>query len=817
MAMTQAFQSEFEDRSFAETPFVEPRYESYEEPHQETDHAPAPAGTWRFETPFEAAPSLEQALEGVAAAEISTLAEITAELKDHLFREALETLASEALGAHSAELAGEYGDGNHRDSSSQRVLGEHFAPLVAQMESSLDRLFERFEGYEAEALTEAEIERIVGEIAPVPQPFAPASEQFVWGILKKAGKLVSGAVRAVRSGVQGAVNLAGKGLSALGKLALGPLLKGLKSLGVFLLKHVVKFALGQLPPALQPMARQLSDRLFRAIGETYEQEIADHEATEAEAVSAGVDVARLEAEFDVAAAQLLLTADETEAENLANGYGEAEAVDHSLHELDDSRAALVRELQKLEPGESPQPLMEQFLPAMLWPVAKTAMAVLGRPKVVSTIGNLLSGLIRPMIGAQPASMLAPAIADAGLRLLGLETEAGSTEPRALTAEALAAAVEETVNRIGEFPRSTFESETALESAVREAFEEAAATYFPNTHIKPELRETTDHRGVWMRMPLGTHRKRYARYSHPIAVTIAPRVADGIRTFGNGSLRDHLRDRMDVPSSQALQTNVRLYQVLPGATTSSIAREEGIHPRDLHPLTPQAAGALLGPTSAGLGPRETPPGAQISTPHQLHLRQRLYYIEPPSGRRHPLRPHARLARSEVSLNLRKGEIKVWIYLSEQLAQNIAGALGSGGASTAHRLVKPLVGRAAELLKSALFARRLPPALRIIGEAPNLEHRSPPWLATMGARLAVKVEEWASLQIAQYVRNNAEAFRKAAASDRDGVTLRITMTRVPGMEVLRQVAKGQIPRGVQGDEWLRGEPAFEVVAAPGYAIR
>src|SRR5205823_4400280 len=183
------------------------------------------------------------------------------------------------------------------------------------------------------------------------------------------------------------------------------------------------------------------------------------------------------------------------------------------------------------------------------------------------------------------------------------------------------------------PPSTFESETLLESAVSEAFEDAAATYFPNAYIKPELRETHDQRGVWMRMPTGSHRKRYAKYSDGVPVTITPRVADSVRTFGNASLRDHLRDRMDVPSAQPLQTNVRLYQVLPGATTSSIARAEGIHARDLHPLTSQAAGALLGPNAAGLGPRATLPGSQISTPHQLHLRQRLYYIEPPSGRSH----------------------------------------------------------------------------------------------------------------------------------------------------------------------------------------
>ena len=814
----QELDREYEDRSFAETPFVDPHYESYEEPQRETsatNEAPV-GGPWHFETPFEISESFESGGAQMASPEVAAFTEVMAELKDHLFRESLEALATEALETHAEQLAGEYGDREQRDVSSERLLNDHFAPLAAQMESSLDRLFERFEGYEAAALTEAEVERIVSEIAPAATPFAPASEQFLGGLLRKAGRLVSGAVRTVRKGVEGAVSLAGKGLAAIGKLALGPLLKGLKSLGLFLLKHVIKFALGNLPPALQPIARQLSDRMFRALGETYEHELTDHEQTEGEAIPAGVDVARLEAEFDVAAAQLLFMPDETEAAYLAETYGESagEGPDRSLSELDDARATLVRELQGLEAGESPQPIMEQLLPAMLWPVAKTAITVMGRPKLVGVIGNLLSGLIKPMIGAPAAGLIAPAIADAGLRIFGLETESG-TDPRALTAEALAATVEEVVNRLAEFPPSTFKNETLLESAVSEAFEDAAATYFPPSHIKPELRETNDQRGMWMRLPNGTHRKRYAKYSGSIPVTITPRVADSIRTFGNASLRDHMRDRMDVPDLQPLQTNMRLYQVLPGATTSSIARAEGIHPRDLHPLTQQAAGALVGPNAAGLGPRVMLPGSQISTPHQLHLRQRLYYLEPPGGRAPKLRSHGR--RVEMSINLRKGEIKFWLYLSESLAQKVSAELAKTGRVTnAYRMVQPLIMRGPELVKSAILGRRLAPALQILSDAPNIERRPEPWLSTIGAQFSGKVAGWASQQVAQYLRNNVEQFRKLCASEKDGVTLRITMSRIPGIEILRQVAKGQMPRSIAGT-WLQGEPDFEVIATPGYAIR
>ena len=130
-----------------------------------------------------------------------------------------------------------------------------------------------------------------------------------------------------------------------------------------------------------------------------------------------------------------------------------------------------------------------------------------------------------------AGLLAPAIADAGLRIFGLE--ANFPEPRALAAEALAATVEETVNAVAELPPHVLENETLLSDAVHEAFESAAASYFPNSMIKPELRESAERHGMWTRMPARSERKRYAKYSDAIPVEISPRVADTVDTFGGG--------------------------------------------------------------------------------------------------------------------------------------------------------------------------------------------------------------------------------------------------------------------------------------------
>ena len=508
-------------------------------------------------------------------------------MKDSEFREALEQLADEALETHGDQLAGEYGDRETRDIAAERLLNDHFQPLAVQTEAMLDRFFERLESYETQALTEMEIDRIAGEVMPT-QPLSPASEQFLGGFLGKAARLVSKAVTAP-------LKLAGKGLAAVSKFALGPLLAPLKKLARFLLGWVAKHAINRIPIQLRPLARKLSERLFHELEEPHESEMEDHEQTEAEVNPAAPDVARLEAEFDLHAAQLLLTPDEAEADHLVSSYGETveRGYKSPLLTLDRARAELSDGLAQLRPGENPQPVMEQFLPAIaaIYPAIKGGIALIGRPKVVRFIGGLLAKLIQPIIGPEFAKVLAPAMADVGMHMFGFET--GRVDTRAVATEALAATIEETATRLAELPPHVFENETLLNSAVREAFDEAASTYFPTTLLRPELRETADRHGMWRRMPEDSERKRYAKYTENQRVEITPRVATTVHTFHGNTLHDHIHDRLNIPHAQTVRTNVRLYQALPGTRISDIARAEGIPKHHIHPLSAHAANALLG--------------------------------------------------------------------------------------------------------------------------------------------------------------------------------------------------------------------------------
>lgn len=799
------------EEAFAETPFADPAAHDQGEPLHGAAFGETLSASWEFTTPFLPGESSETEESEATAAEVAALGEMTAELKDALFRESLEQLANEALEAHSTQLSGEYGDRETRDQTAQRILSDHFAPLAAESEAMLDRFFERLESYEAESLTDTEIERISDEVLPT-TPMSPASEQFLGGLLRKAGKLVSGAVNLAKKGVSGAVKLAGKGLAAIGKFALGPLLAPLKLLGKFLLQHVTKFAMGQLPPTVRPLAQKLADKLFHAIGETHEGEIEGHEQTESEPFAAASDAAHLEAEFDVHLAQLMLTGDEAEIDHLVSSYGEGENYSSPLYELDDARTQFVKQLSELQPGENPQPVMEQFLPAFVWPAAKTAITILGRPKLVKFIAGLLSKLIKPLIGAGGAGLLSPAIADAGLRIFGLE--AAAADPRTLAAEALAATVEETMNSVSELPPHVLENETLLSDAVREAFESAASSYFPNSVIKPELRESGEQHGMWTRMPAGSERKRYAKYSDSVPVEVPARLAGTINTFGSGTLHDHLRDHYGHHDGRPYKGKVTLYQALPGARASTIAHAEGFPAAQLHPLTPQAAGALLGP-NAGLGARPTP-SQYLDSREKLHVNQRLYRIEPPD-RRHLHPHHHRHLHSELLINLQRGEIRLWLYLSEPLCQRIAADLAKAhNASAAFAHIKPLLLRTIEGLKMAVIHHHLSQRIHIVEDRPNLDHRTPPWLRQVGHHLAAKIGEWANIQLAQYLRNSAEEFKRTCASHHDGLTLRITMTRIPGIEALRHVSQGKPAPALAHGAWPKGIPAFQVTQHAGYKI-
>jgi hypothetical protein len=522
---------------------------------------------------------------------------------------------------------------------------------------------------------------------------------------------------------------------------------------------------------------------------------------------------QLATEFDLQAAQLLLVPNEAETEQLVAEYGETEAETESPQvALDQARAQLIEALGRLRPGDNPRPAMEQFIPVALLalrPVARAAISLIGRDKVVGFLANLIGGLIRPIIGADFTKILAPAVVDAGLTLLGFET--AETDPRQVATEALAATIEQTLTSVAALPDHILENETLLEAATREAFEGAAAGYFPTGVIRPELRETPDGAGMWVRLPKGHAGKRYAKYTRSFSVTITPKLAASIRTFGQATLADFFRDRLALPRDKVVKGKIALYQAVYGTRGSTIARAERFRSStELHPLTPEAAGALLGPNAAlGFAPASD---IYLASPQVLQIGQRLYRIELPSPR-----VPGQASQALLLINLRTAEIRAWLYLSEPHCQQVSAELAKGrNLSAAIALIKPLVGRLADSVWTAIRTRKLPPNIRIVQEAPQFEAEIPPWLIQAAKEIAVRLAQWLLEQISAYLQSKADEFRRICSSRRDGVTIRVTMRRVPGMDNLRLLSQGKYVQALLRPGWMRGVPDFELTTLPGYQL-
>jgi len=486
--------------------------------------------------------------------------------------------------------------------------------------------------------------------------------------------------------------------------------------------------------------------------------------------------------------------------------------------MDAAREQLVGGLERLQPGQNPSPVMEQFLPVALLalrPIARGAITLIGRPKIVKFIGDLIAKLIRPILGAEFAPLLGSAIADAGMTLLGLETS--ETEPRRVTTEALAAAIEETLVSVAEMPTHELENEALLEIGVREAFESAAAAYFPTGVIRTELRETTgDPQGMWVRMPAKTKRKRYAKYTRSFPVTITPALARQIRTFGNTTLQDFFRDRLALPKNQTVKGKITLYKAVFGTRGSTIARAERFSSVELHPLTPQAAGLLLGPNGTlGFQPASD---VYLASPQVLQIRQRLYRIELPGTAR--LKGGGIVGgRPEIFLliNLRTAEIKFWMYLPEALCQQISTEMSKGrNHLAAFMLIKPLLQQGVATIIAGIKARKMPGNVRLISETPELENEVPAWLVIVAEEIGKKLLQWVTQLVIEYLQNRSDQFRQVCASRRDGVTIRVSLSRVPGMENVRLLLAGRTALGLLAPGWIRGVPGMDITTLPGRSM-
>lgn len=396
------------------------------------------------------------------------------------------------------------------------------------------------------------------------------------------------------------------------------------------------------------------------------------------------EISQIQYEFDQHVANVLFAHTEVEQDlEVSQVLTEQQVPDiYPMAELDSARNRFVENLQHLKEGEDPTPHVDNFIPAIL-PALRVGIRLAGRKRVVDFLARFLGKLIQKFVGPQYAPALSQAIVDAGLRLIQLE--ATSQDESHAASSAVAATVEETVRRVASLPDYVLDNQELLEGFSLEAFEQAASANLPQVlpeetyRKRPDLGEARNLRGAWIMMPLGQW-KRYKKFSRKIPTKLTPHKVSAIETFEGIPLEEFLEEKLGVAPGEEVEGIVHLYESIPGTHLTDISRLEennlGLNTQDgyeqLHPLTTNAAGLLLGEPELG---RDVDPRYLVD-PYTTTVGQRFYYLEIPGKRplMAPAMPGRAKTRSEtkirVILDFPKNEIKVRLFLSEIRAQEIA---------------------------------------------------------------------------------------------------------------------------------------------------
>lgn len=697
-----------------------------ESPFLETPGMPAETEATQFEGPLLGmeSPFLRDVYETEAAAAplAAEFAGLVSEMYEASFNETVQQLASEALAAQADRLNGGVVE-REGPESAERLLTEHFDPLARAAETLVDQFAQTLGRYDIASLTEAEIDRVAEQFEPGSAEASPVFEQFLRGLRRKLGKFA-----------KGALNLAKRGLAAVGKLGLGPILAKLRGLVWPLIKRVIRFALNRVPASVRPLARKLASMLGREAAE---------EAFAAEpefALQAAPSSDYIQLEFDAQAAQLLFAADEVEMEAfLAEGAGAAEQYFDPAGDMHRAREQLIGELERLAPGQDAAPAIQNFLPAALLalrPIAGTAINLIGRKSVVDAIARMLAPLIGRFLGPEGARTLARPLAGVGLRVLVGET--AESEDTRFGNQVIAATLERTLENLVETPPQMFEHPQLLEAAVQQAFESAAVANFPTELLRPDLTEGHIVEGSWLPAPAHQRRKYYKKFipkAPPLTVTITEAMASRIDVFQGGKLSDFFNDQLGISLKKPLTTRMHIYEAICGTSLAHIGLMEksvpglGSSVRDayfqIHPLTPEIAQVLIGPEHADMG--KGVDAVYLVSPEVIRIGQRFYYLEVP-------RPTVRVPGSyvRVEIDFRRSEIRIYVYLNERAAQEIAQQLREKGAiAGALKTYTSMLRAFYETVK----AGKVGDSVKVIREAPEPE-MLPPSLGTIyqGARSA-----------------------------------------------------------------------------------
>ena len=480
------------------------------------------------------------------ALESTLMRYLVAELDDEEFTEALEALETEAAARYLSGTTGWSHEAGVPALDATEVE-QWMASIAAQTDRLLAELEERFSDRSVESITERELDEAMSAIVPSVDGFDDPldARELFWGSLKKKLKKVAGAVK----------NVAKKGIKLASKvMPLGIIYGRLRPIVKPLLRRVLATALGKLPRRYRTAAK----RVARKFGVQLEAEFEN-------------PFEMFAAEFDVSVAEAITSDDPYTLEALEQDAFRDETTDggepNIATQLDIARERLTQQMLDAEPGHTPIDEMEQFIPLAILPVVKTGISLIGRKKVVNFLAGLLAKLIKPVVGRQIAKPLSVQIADKGLALLKLEAEAGSDR---IGAEAVVAAVEDTVAEVFALPDELLENELYVEAATEEAFHRAAARHFPESFLRRDLVDGAagGERGVWLMMPRATGPLyRYRKYSRVLPATVTPAMAREVIFDDGETLEERLHDAGE--TAWPVDVEIEAYELLPGSSVGNL--------------------------------------------------------------------------------------------------------------------------------------------------------------------------------------------------------------------------------------------------------
>ncbi|MGW6911288.1 hypothetical protein [Streptomyces sp. NPDC054940] len=797
----------------------DPAGEQYE---SEWERPPAPT---RVDSPFRAAD--RQTERGPVDAESEAVRELLAELYEDEVEESLAELLEETAAFHAQSSAALVG--RPEPQAEEAPVREWLEPLARQTEAMLESVAEAAGNADALSLTEDELESLFTSVVP-PAGLGetPAFENFFGAIAKFAKKAV-----------KGAVNLAKKGVQAVGKvMPVGLILNQLKKFVRPLLQRVLKIGIGRLPRQLRPIAATLAKKLLRETPET-EAEQTESLAHAPTAHALGQDpeatapspAAQLALEATGSVAGLLLSRDEEESEAwlaeagqvLSGELAEAEAYAQDVpaaeaEALDEARERFAEALAELPEGGDPRPAMEEFIPLVMaaLPLVRKGISFIGRDKVINLLAGLLAKLIGKFVRPREANILAQAIARTGFDLLRLEAEA--EDPRRTAATALTGVVEDTVRRLAQLPAEELEDPVRLEAAAGAAFNAAAAANIPTSLLREDLEELEARglNGTWVQVPTRAkpRRFRYKKFSRSFEVTLEARQASALRTADGVRLDTLLRDRFRVRKFP-VRIVVSLYEAMGGgvwARQITVAEQKhgrGRGPVALLPLTRQAAGALLGHPGLGRDGRRPVKGRALAPG------TRLMGIEL-ADRRSPGAGSSAAAGTGAAVTARAGQrrstqvnltvdtrggregLVVAQYLAEERAQGLLNAAGSPPQTA------PFLAALATDLADGMVTALLDGAgrhVRIFREAHEQSVNLSPagegeeFVSALAPRvrdaLSSGLKRAAGHVLAQYLRGRLDEFVRTLQSPQDGVTLVVTLPGTPLADIVTAVRSGRVP--------------------------